>query len=136
MQVSLITSRLEDAGISYCVVGGMAAIAYGRPRLTLDADIVLTLRPLDCYFPGKSELVRWQLATRRRLDGPWGSCWFASPEAVVLHKLVFFQEGRSERHLEDIRGIIAAGSLDNRKELLEWIHQLRLDDEWAAAQMA
>ncbi|MEY3479646.1 MAG: hypothetical protein RIQ71_421, partial [Verrucomicrobiota bacterium] len=24
-----ITSRLEDAGIDYCLVGGLAAIAYG-----------------------------------------------------------------------------------------------------------
>lgn len=30
-----ITKRLEVAGIDYCIVGGLAAIAYGRPRLTL-----------------------------------------------------------------------------------------------------
>jgi len=30
-----ITNRLEGAGITYCVVGGLASIAYGRPRLTL-----------------------------------------------------------------------------------------------------
>lgn len=38
-----ITRRLEIAGIDYCIVGGLAAIAYGRPRLTLDADLVLAL---------------------------------------------------------------------------------------------
>ena len=31
-----ITSRLERAGIDYCIVGGLASIAYGRPRLTLE----------------------------------------------------------------------------------------------------
>lgn len=44
-ELNLITSRLEEAGIFYCLVGGLAAIAYGRPRLTLDADMVVALLP-------------------------------------------------------------------------------------------
>ena len=48
-EINLITNRLESARISYCIVGGLAAIAYGRPRLTLDADLV----------PNRSELLRW-----------------------------------------------------------------------------
>jgi hypothetical protein len=41
--LELITGRLESAGISYCLVGGLAAVAYGRPRLNLDADLVISL---------------------------------------------------------------------------------------------
>jgi hypothetical protein len=37
-EINLITSRLETAKIPYCIVGGLAAIAYGRPRLTLDRE--------------------------------------------------------------------------------------------------
>lgn len=48
-EINLITNRLESARIPYCIVGGLAAIAYGRPRLTLDADLV----------PNLSELLRW-----------------------------------------------------------------------------
>ena len=40
-----ITRRLEQAGIDYCIVGGLASIAYGRPRLTLDADLVVAISP-------------------------------------------------------------------------------------------
>jgi len=40
-----ITRRLEKTGIDYCIVGGLASIAYGRPRLTLDADLVLAIHP-------------------------------------------------------------------------------------------
>jgi hypothetical protein len=40
-----ITSRLEQAGIDYCIVSGLASIAYGRPRLTLDADLVVAMNP-------------------------------------------------------------------------------------------
>jgi hypothetical protein len=49
-----IISRLEQAEIPYCLVGGLAAIAYGRPRLTLDADLVLALLP--SRIAGLSEL--------------------------------------------------------------------------------
>lgn len=44
-EIKEILSRLELAEFRYCLVGGMAAIAYGRPRLTLDADLVLALSP-------------------------------------------------------------------------------------------
>ena len=40
-----ITRRLERAGIGYCIVDGLASIAYGRPRLTLDADLVVAVDP-------------------------------------------------------------------------------------------
>jgi len=35
--------------------------------------------------------------------------WFAIPEAVIVHKLRFFREGGGERHLRDIRGMLAVG---------------------------
>ena len=40
--------------------------------------------------------------------------WFAAPEAVILHKLRFFREGGGEKHLRDIRGMLAVSgdSLD------------------------
>jgi len=48
----IITNRLENAGIPYCIVGGLASIAYGRPQLTLDADLLvaLHLEKLDALF--------------------------------------------------------------------------------------
>jgi hypothetical protein len=54
--INLITEKLESAGIRYCIVGGLASIAYGRPRLTLDADLVVALSPehvriLPVVFP-------------------------------------------------------------------------------------
>lgn len=37
-----ITSKLQDLGISYAVVGGMALVAHGYDRTTVDVDILLT----------------------------------------------------------------------------------------------
>jgi hypothetical protein len=178
LEISLITDRFEGAGISYCIVGGMAAIAYGRPRLTLDADLVVSLqvnqihkvlaafppedfyippeevllseiqRPLrghfnilhqhsalraDCYLPGQSELAAWELKNRQLLQGPFGSCWFSPPEAVVVHKLAFYREGGSQKHIEDIRAIIQSTPLDP-VTIQKWISALHLDREWSLCQ--
>ncbi len=174
-EINLITERLESARIPYCIVGGLAAIAYGRPRLTLDADFVLALGAghlkalvtafpaedfylppeeillaeiqresrghfniihqhsalrADCYLPGKSALARWELANRRKLEGPFGGGWFAPPEAVIVNKLIFFREGQSQKHLDDISAMLDAGSVPNRMDLLRWISELGLQHEW------
>jgi len=174
-EINLITQRLESAKIPYCIVGGLAAIAYGRPRLTLDADLVLALVPghikalvsafpiedfylppeevllaeiqresrghfniihqhsalrADCYLPGKSPLARWELANRRKLEGPFGGGWFAPPEAVIVNKLLFFREGGSQKHLDDIAAILDAGSVPNQSDLLRWVNELSLQPEW------
>lgn len=177
-EISLITGKLESAGIPYCLVGGLAAIAYGRPRLTLNADLVLALRPsqvtalveafpmedyylppeevllaeigresrghfniihqhsalrADCYLPGTSKLAHWELLHRRKLPGPFTDEWFAPPESVILHKLLFFREGKSQKHLEDIAAILDAGSVPDQSLLLQWIDDLRLQKEWKLA---
>lgn len=174
-EIELITRRLESSGIPYCIVGGLAAIAYGRPRLTLDADLVLALEqghvkalarafPIeefylppeevllaeiqresrghfniihqhsalraDCYLPGKSPLAHWELANRRKLEGPFGEGWFAPPEAVIVNKLLFFREGGSQKHIDDIVAILDAGSVPDQSDLLRWIGELGLHREW------
>ena len=173
-----ITSRLERAGIDYCIVGGLASIAYGRPRLTLDADLVVSLKPLqvgtlleafpaddfylppadvlqaelqrdsrghfniihqhsalraDCYLPGRSYLADWELAHRQRLPLGSGEAWFAPPESVIIHKLIFYHEGGSDKHLEDIRGILAAGTMLDRPLVELWVDKLSLREGWSRA---
>jgi len=40
--VKLVIQSLEESRIRYVIVGGIAAILYGRPRTTLDIDIVIS----------------------------------------------------------------------------------------------
>ncbi len=61
--VGLFITPLNRAGIEYMVTGGLAAIVYGHPRLTLDIDLVVRLAgrdaevmaalwpPEEFYFP-------------------------------------------------------------------------------------
>ena len=41
-----LAQRLEDEGIPYAVIGGMALAAHGYVRMTLDVDILLTPKGL------------------------------------------------------------------------------------------
>lgn len=42
-----VFSALNGAGIRYVVVGGLAVVLHGHPRLTADVDIVLDLEPVS-----------------------------------------------------------------------------------------
>ena len=42
-----VTTKLEANNIPYMIVGSMAAMVYGEPRLTHDIDIVLNILPSD-----------------------------------------------------------------------------------------
>lgn len=45
--IGLFVSPLNRAGMEYMVTGGLAAVVYGHPRLTLDVDLVIRLAPND-----------------------------------------------------------------------------------------
>lgn len=38
-------TALEESGVDYVIVGGLAAIYYGEPRATQDLDVILRLSP-------------------------------------------------------------------------------------------
>jgi len=40
--VKLVTETLELAKVSYVIVGGLVTIIYGRPRTTMDIDIIIS----------------------------------------------------------------------------------------------
>jgi len=58
---------------------------------------------------------------------------FASPEDVILKKMDFYRQGRSEKHLRDIAGIlkISAGDIDFAY-LETWVRKLGLEEIWSA----
>jgi hypothetical protein len=55
----------------------------------------------------------------------------APPEYVIVRKLEYFREGRSEKHLRDIRAMLAvSGEQLDRATLNEWIQRQGLESEW------
>lgn len=63
---SKVIAALEELGIPYMVVGGLSSMAYGNPRTTKDADIVLAVDA------GGLDLLADKLGDEFRLD-PQGS---------------------------------------------------------------
>jgi len=170
---SNVTRRLESAGIPHMVVGSVASMIYGEPRLTKDIDLVIDLLPsgasrltriflFDEFYCPPEEAIAAELAERgqfnlihqstgikidiivrkdtehareeferRRRKPFWENyeAFVASPEDVIIKKLQYFREGGSEKHLRDIRGILAHCELD-RSYMEFWIDRLRIGDEW------
>ena len=66
----------------------------------------------DIYLAARDPLHAWALDHRRRISLQGGEAWIAPPEYVVLRKLEFLREGGQDKHVRDIRFILAATELD------------------------
>lgn len=55
------------------------------------------------------------------------------PWRNIIKKLAFYREGESEKHLVDIRAILAYTPVDDTY-LKKWIDHLSLGREWALVQ--
>ena len=55
--------------------------------------------------------------------------YLATPEDVIIKKLVFYREEGSEKHLKDIRGILSESEI-NKKYLQKWLKKLDLFPQW------
>ena len=78
------------------------------------------------------QLHRWALDHRRTevIDGV--SIAFAPIEYVILRKLEYYREGKSEKHVRDIRGMLDVSADQIDRALLDaWIARLGLTAAWA-----
>jgi hypothetical protein len=66
----------------------------------------------DIYIATGSEFERWAFKNRRSLVAGETPVWLAPPEYIIVHKLEFFREGGSEKHLRDVRGMLAVTAID------------------------
>lgn len=139
---------LENLNILYMITGSVASMAYGRPRLTLDMDVVVNLShqtaegfcskfgtdfyvDLDSileairerghfniihipsgskvdFYQIKEDATSQEMFKRRHKESfdEKRSASFSSSEDVIINKLIFYKEGKSEKHLNDIRGML------------------------------
>jgi hypothetical protein len=85
----------------------------------------------DFYTAGRDELHAWAFRNARSYAIGKNSIRLAPPEYVILRKLEYHREGGSEKHLRDIRAMLAiSGDLLDRPALLDWITRLGLEPEW------
>jgi hypothetical protein len=66
----------------------------------------------DIYLSTSGEFERWAFLNRRAVRAGETPVWLAPPEFVIVQKLEFYREGGSEKHLRDIRGMLAVTDVD------------------------
>jgi hypothetical protein len=73
------------------------------------------------------------MANKRSIQVADQAVWVAPVEYVILRKLEYYREGRSDKHLRDIAGILEISAIQiNSAWLEEQIAERRLQDEWNA----
>ncbi|MBF0367164.1 MAG: hypothetical protein HQK50_16430 [Oligoflexia bacterium] len=69
----------------------------------------------------------------RRVQTPFTAnitIFIATAEDIIIKKLDYYRQGRSEKHLHDIRGILTETPID-KEYLHKWIRELGLISEWS-----
>jgi len=89
----------------------------------------------DIYTVGEDELHHWAMSRRIQIQVEGESVWVAPPEYVILRKLEYYREGKSEKHLRDIASMMELSSAQiDLEELQNKIKEHSLEKEWEKAQ--
>jgi hypothetical protein len=88
----------------------------------------------DFYIAGRDDLDVMAFRGSRKMDYQGESIIVAPPECVIIRKLEYYREGGSDKHLRDIRAMLAvSGEMINQVELNRWIELRQLQPEWKKA---
>jgi hypothetical protein len=172
--LTIVTGRLEGAGIPYMVTGSFAANYYAVPRMTRDIDLVVELSPgdvdrfcalferefyvdrdavhaavgdrgvfnliheahvvkVDCIVRKDSEYRRTEFTRRRRGAVEGHGLALVAPEDLIISKLDWMRQSRSEVQLADVRNILASVPDLDQRYLTHWTERLELGDLYREA---
>jgi hypothetical protein len=141
--LTIVTSRLEDAGIAYMVTGSIAASLHAEPRMTRAVDIVVELQPADTtrllihttavvkidFIIRKDGAYRVEeFRRRRRVEVNGVSICVVSAEDLILSKLDWARDSRSELQLRDVSKVIASQTALDWPYIEVWANRLDLLD--------
>jgi len=87
---------------------------------------------IGIYPAGNDELAKWGFDNKKRIELIEGEeVWVAPPEYVILKKLTYYKEGGSQKHIEDIKGMIEVADDQIDIALVEiWLEKLDLTECW------
>jgi hypothetical protein len=85
----------------------------------------------DLYLTGRDELEAWAFRNQRGIQFEGETVALAPPEYVIVRKLEYYREGGSEKHLRDVRSMLAvSGEQLDQTALRDWIQRRGLEAEW------
>lgn len=87
---------------------------------------------IDVYVNPDTPYDRTRLARRQKLPlFPGVDAYFARPEDVILYKLLYYRQGRSEVHVRDVLGILAVSGPELDEQYIgKWADRLGLRKIW------
>lgn len=88
---------------------------------------------IDIYPAGRDDLTMWGFENKKRIELISNEeVWVAPPEYVMLKKLSYYKEGGSQKHIEDVKGMLeVSGDQINTPFIEKWLLKLGLSDGWA-----
>lgn len=60
----------------------------------------------DMYFVGNDSLQKWALENYSEVEFMGNLLPIAPPEYIIVKKLIYYSEGKSSKHIDDIKGIL------------------------------
>lgn len=93
----------------------------------------LTGFKIDIYPIRDDPLGKWGLQNKRMVELIEGeNVCVAPPEYVILKKMLYYLEGGSQKHLDDIEGMLeVSGEQIDINTIKTWTRQLHLEDIWS-----
>ncbi len=88
----------------------------------------VTVTKIDLVIRKETEYRRLEMARRRRKVVADLEAWFVAPEDLILSKLHWARESRSETQLEDVRNLIAAVASLDREYMSRWASELGVSE--------
>jgi len=91
---------------------------------------------IDIYPASDDPLITWGFEHRKKVELIENEEVFvAPPEYVIVKKLEYYKEGGSQKHLEDIRGMLEVHGDQIDTEIVEdWCKRRDLMNEWKQVQ--
>ncbi|MGK5085276.1 hypothetical protein WDW37_18470 [Bdellovibrionota bacterium FG-1] len=130
------TNRLHDAGMEYYLVVQIKSLQipifqklfdveeyYCPPKEVITDEVIRggMFNPIhqasgvkiDIVPLKKTEFAESEFSRRKKIEIlPGLEVYVASPEDIILKKLDYYREGGSDKHLIDIRGMLAETAID------------------------
>lgn len=89
----------------------------------------------DTYLTNNSEFQLWAMKNSKQINFAGSTINIAPIEYVIIMKLEFFREGKSQKHLSDIKAMLVnSGDQIDYPLLNKLINEKDLTAEWEAAQ--